>query len=131
MVLPCPGVSACAAPKTNAMPIAATIIHGVICCWGSSRVSASVGGAALCKKAKQGIIAISILPPSKPTPQEARPGDHLRGDMFLHKDAPVVLLSGVSEEALGKHKRGAGAEVQREQALCFTDRPQGLIRSVT
>ena len=28
MVLPCPGVSACAAPKPNAIPMAAAIIHG-------------------------------------------------------------------------------------------------------
>jgi len=32
MVLPCPGVRACAAPNTNAIPNAATIIHGVTSC---------------------------------------------------------------------------------------------------
>src|ERR1039458_8016116 len=63
MVFPCPGVSACAAPRTNAMPIPAAIIQGVSCCWCSKRVRASVCAEALCKKAKSGIIATSILPP--------------------------------------------------------------------
>lgn len=29
IVLPWPGVSACAAPRTNAMPMATAVIHGV------------------------------------------------------------------------------------------------------
>ena len=43
------------------MPIAAAIIQGVSCCWCSRRVNESVWLPVLCKKAKRGIIAISIL----------------------------------------------------------------------
>jgi hypothetical protein len=63
MVLPCPGVSACAAPKANAMPIATAIIHGVSACWCSNRVRGSVCGVPACNRPKSKIMPLAFYRP--------------------------------------------------------------------